>query len=563
VTLTSIAEDSGARLITQAELLANAVDIDGPSLTATSLTISAGNGNLVDNGDGTWSYTPAVNDDTAVTFNYTVTDGTVSVAGNATLDITPANNAPIITSDGAAASTSLSRGENALPVTVVIAVDSDIPSQSLNYAIVGGADAALFAIDATTGILRFVSAPDFEAPNDANADRVYELLVEVTDGAGGRDTQAIAVVLTNVNEAPVSLAPGAASIEENSAGGSFVAQVTVDDPDAGDSATFSLVSDAAGRFAIDSTSGRITVARGAVLDYETQARFDLIVRVTDGAGLTLEQVVHVDLLDQAEAAIPIEPAPSPPPPPPPPPDPQPATPPAAPPSSAPPAAAPAPASRASAPSDEEVISVAMLPSDAEPPINVSQRQDPSLSGTSSPVHLRQSEAASTVATVAFDFTRLEPQPAIPLTSIEGLGIRFSTAEPALRALTSGHRQVDIEADPSHTAKADDDGQLSQTLIATAQDPVRVASVSFTAGLIWWLTRSGGLLTSMLMGVPAWRHVDLLPVLSQRKDDDEEEDEVDPDDDDRHGRPLTGFDDSRIADLFEPEAPDRHARKFMS
>ena len=59
VTLTAIAEDSGPRTITQAELLANAGDVDGDSLTATGLAISAGTGTLVDNGDGTWTYTPA------------------------------------------------------------------------------------------------------------------------------------------------------------------------------------------------------------------------------------------------------------------------------------------------------------------------------------------------------------------------------------------------------------------------------------------------------------------------------------------------------------------------
>ena len=94
VTLAPIAEDSGARLITQAELLANAADVDGPALTATGLTISSGAGSLVDNGDGTWSYTPALNDDTSVSFSYTVTDGSLSVAGSATLDITPVNDAP-------------------------------------------------------------------------------------------------------------------------------------------------------------------------------------------------------------------------------------------------------------------------------------------------------------------------------------------------------------------------------------------------------------------------------------------------------------------------------------
>ena len=76
MTLAAIAEDSGARLITQAELLANASDVDGPQLTATNLTIATGNGSLVDNGDGTWTYTPALNDDSSVSFSYTVTDGT-------------------------------------------------------------------------------------------------------------------------------------------------------------------------------------------------------------------------------------------------------------------------------------------------------------------------------------------------------------------------------------------------------------------------------------------------------------------------------------------------------
>ena len=100
VTLAAIAEDSGARLITQAELLANTTDPDGPNLTATDLQITAGNGALVDNGNGTWSYTPALNDDTDVSFSYQVTDGIAPpVATSATLDITPVNDAPVATDD--------------------------------------------------------------------------------------------------------------------------------------------------------------------------------------------------------------------------------------------------------------------------------------------------------------------------------------------------------------------------------------------------------------------------------------------------------------------------------
>jgi len=101
VTLAAIAEDSGARLITQAELLANAADVDGDSLTASDVEIAWGNGALVDNGNGTWTYTPSADDDTAVTFSYTVADGQGgSVAGSASLDITPVNDAPVSTVPG-------------------------------------------------------------------------------------------------------------------------------------------------------------------------------------------------------------------------------------------------------------------------------------------------------------------------------------------------------------------------------------------------------------------------------------------------------------------------------
>ena len=89
VTLTPIVEDSGIRVITQAELLANASDVEGDPLMATNLEIASGNGTLDDNGDGTWNYTPAADDDSDVSFTYTITDGALSAAGNASLDITP------------------------------------------------------------------------------------------------------------------------------------------------------------------------------------------------------------------------------------------------------------------------------------------------------------------------------------------------------------------------------------------------------------------------------------------------------------------------------------------
>jgi VCBS repeat-containing protein len=89
LTLTAIAEDSGPRLITQAELLAGVSDVDSAGLTITAVTIGSGSGTLADNHNGTWTYTPAHDDDTSVTFNYTASDGSLTDTSTATMDITP------------------------------------------------------------------------------------------------------------------------------------------------------------------------------------------------------------------------------------------------------------------------------------------------------------------------------------------------------------------------------------------------------------------------------------------------------------------------------------------
>src|SRR5205085_1613665 len=105
VTLTAIAEDSGTRTITAAELLAAVTDVDGPTPTITSLTIQSGLGTLTQQNATTWSYTPASNDDTGVTFNYTASDGSLSSSSTASLDITPVNDPPAGTAPAAVTAT--------------------------------------------------------------------------------------------------------------------------------------------------------------------------------------------------------------------------------------------------------------------------------------------------------------------------------------------------------------------------------------------------------------------------------------------------------------------------
>ncbi len=86
--------------------------------------------------------------------------------------------------------------ENTTTVGTIVAIDSP----PVAYAIAGGADAALFAIDASTGALTFINAPDSEAPTDVGADSVYDVVVHATDGSGSVAEQTIAVTVNNVNE---------------------------------------------------------------------------------------------------------------------------------------------------------------------------------------------------------------------------------------------------------------------------------------------------------------------------------------------------------------------------
>lgn len=88
------------------------------------------------------------------------------------------------------------------------------------------------------------------------------------------------------NQAPSIIELSVSSVYEDAANGTVVGTVAVSDPDAGDTLTYSLVDDAGGRFAIDPTTGVITVADGSLLDYETADQHDIVVQVIDAGGLT-------------------------------------------------------------------------------------------------------------------------------------------------------------------------------------------------------------------------------------------------------------------------------------
>ncbi len=133
----------------------------------------------------------------------TVTDSdTQTAVQNLQVTVTNVNESPTITS-----SATPSVNENTTAVIDVQSTDPDGTVEGaggLTYAITGGADAALFSIVSTTGVLTFNSAPNFEAPGDAGADNVYDVQVTVTDPGTLTGVQNLQVTVLNVPEPPIT-----------------------------------------------------------------------------------------------------------------------------------------------------------------------------------------------------------------------------------------------------------------------------------------------------------------------------------------------------------------------
>lgn len=126
-------------------------------------------------------------------------DGNIWWMGNIRAQASnPSNTAPTITSNGGGSTAAIAIYENGTAVTSVVATDVN-PGTTLTYSIIGGADASKFTINASTGVLTFKAAPNFEAPTDAGANNVYDLVVQVSDGVLP-DHQTIAVTVLDVIE---------------------------------------------------------------------------------------------------------------------------------------------------------------------------------------------------------------------------------------------------------------------------------------------------------------------------------------------------------------------------
>ena len=122
----------------------------------------------------------------------TASDGTNSTNHNVAITVTNENdNVPAFTSPA-----TVSVAENQVAAYEAAATDAD--GDPLRYSL-SGTDAGLFTIDANTGEVRFMAAPDFEMPGDADRDNVYDIIVTASDGTNSTNHN-VAITATDEYE---------------------------------------------------------------------------------------------------------------------------------------------------------------------------------------------------------------------------------------------------------------------------------------------------------------------------------------------------------------------------
>ncbi len=168
------------------------------------------------------------------------------------------------------------------------------------WSLIGADDDELFHIEPETGVVSFLSPPDYESPGDANGDNIYQITVAVTDVAGNIGTQTVSVIVADVLEdvtPPTIIGPSVVTVDEN--------QTAVADFDANEAGTWSLVGAADGAlFHIDAVTGVLTFLNPP--DYEVPAdgggdnTYDVTIAITDAAGNVSTQSAAVSVADVDE-----------------------------------------------------------------------------------------------------------------------------------------------------------------------------------------------------------------------------------------------------------------------
>jgi len=199
--------------VTSNGVLSNDEDPEGDSFTA-AIVDSTEHGTVILNEDGTFTFKPDTNYFGPDNFSYRAIDSESNESQSATVSITitEVNDAPVINSNDTAF---IDEGQT--QVFTVTATDEE--NNNISFSITDGIDKDLFSIDSSTGEVSFISAPDFENPEDDGNNNTYNISVTATDDGtpfASSTTQDVAVIVRDVNEsAPVFTSSDTAVVNEN------------------------------------------------------------------------------------------------------------------------------------------------------------------------------------------------------------------------------------------------------------------------------------------------------------------------------------------------------------
>ena len=228
------------------------------------------------------------------TATITASDGSLTDEIKIILNVMDVNEAPTFVSGQ---DTTLEVDENtAVGTTIGAAFETTDPEgDDLTYS-VGGPDGGFFAIDAETGQLKIRATLDHEAL----ATRMVTVMV--SDGTHTAELM-VTITIGDVNEAPAfSTAPTTLMVAENTAKDTDIASGTyiAMDPDDGDTLTYTLEGHDGTSFASEELEDggiKLKTKEGVTLDFEARRDYEVMITVSDSAGLMDSVTVVISLTD--------------------------------------------------------------------------------------------------------------------------------------------------------------------------------------------------------------------------------------------------------------------------
>ncbi|MEE9313508.1 MAG: tandem-95 repeat protein, partial [Rhizobiaceae bacterium] len=190
--------------LTSIDVLSFSSDLDGDVVSVISGSVSAANGSVAINGDGTLNYTPNANFNGSDTISYSVEDGNGGTAvGSVAVNVNTINDAPLAGSVGAQATTE----NTALNNILVLPSASDVDGDTLS--IVAGSGSALNGVVSINGDGTLNYTPNI---NFNGSDTVS---YSVTDGNGGVVVGTVDIAVASVNNTPIAGLPSAQTTNED------------------------------------------------------------------------------------------------------------------------------------------------------------------------------------------------------------------------------------------------------------------------------------------------------------------------------------------------------------